>query len=95
MKYFAANNCSSFNRRLTALGCQNGWLGVFLIDSAKNGTLFLVTFFFSIIFIFVYVQKLENVVGMLKRGFTILGTRQRFSNTAFAIFHCKIVSRLE
>lgn len=27
----------SLNRRLTAIGCQNGWLGVFFIDINKNG----------------------------------------------------------
>lgn len=30
-----SSDCS--NRRLTAIGGQNGWLGVFLVDSNKNG----------------------------------------------------------
>lgn len=25
------------DRRLTAIGCQNGWLGVYLVESVKNG----------------------------------------------------------
>ena len=48
MKHFHTNSVSRrnlnsrrpevlYNRRLTALGCQNGWLGVFLIDTIKNG----------------------------------------------------------
>lgn len=36
MRHFDAINEQSLNRRLTAIGCQNGWLGVFLVDSAKN-----------------------------------------------------------
>ena len=36
MKYFKKSS-AHFNRRLTAIGGQNGWLGVFLVDSIKNG----------------------------------------------------------
>jgi hypothetical protein len=25
------------DRRITAIGCQNGWLGVYFVDSFKNG----------------------------------------------------------
>ena len=25
------------DRRLTAIGCQNGWVGVYLVNSEKNG----------------------------------------------------------
>lgn len=28
-----------FDRRLSAFGSQNGWLGVFLVNSVKNGNL--------------------------------------------------------
>jgi len=44
MKYLEYKNheipkleCCVLNRRLTAIGGQNGWLGVFLVDSTKNG----------------------------------------------------------
>lgn len=36
MKYLEANNEHCVKRRLTAIGCQNGWLGVFVVDSTKN-----------------------------------------------------------
>ena len=30
-------NTAQFARRLTAIGCQNGWMGVYLVDCPKNG----------------------------------------------------------
>lgn len=44
MKYLSSRLNSSSNyldRRLTALGCQNGWIGVFFVDAAKNGSFYL------------------------------------------------------
>lgn len=40
MKYLSSRiNVTSFilDRRLTALGCQNGWVGVYYVDAQKNG----------------------------------------------------------
>ena len=28
---------STVDRRLTAIGCQNGWINVFVVDAIKNG----------------------------------------------------------
>ena len=28
---------TSYDKRITAIGCQNGWLGVYFVDSIKNG----------------------------------------------------------
>lgn len=40
MKYLSSRINSSeicLDRRLTALGTQNGWVGIFFVDSVKNG----------------------------------------------------------
>ena len=42
MKYLSSKGSSGFtlancDRRITAIGCQNGWLGVYFVDSFKNG----------------------------------------------------------
>jgi len=53
MKYLEYKNhessCCMLNRRLTAIGGQNGWLGIFLVDSIKNGLIsdLLNKFFFA------------------------------------------------
>lgn len=55
MKYFkSSTKQTDIDRRITAIGCQNGWINVFVVDSIKNGKnrKNLIYFLYYLIFLF-------------------------------------------